>query len=52
MTAADQLAKEGINIRVIDPFTIKPIDETLLVQAAKDTFGRIVVVEDHAPEGL
>ena len=49
--AAETLAKEGINIRVVDPFTLKPIDKDLLLSCAKATGGRIVVVEDHYAEG-
>ena len=49
--AADALAKEGINIRVVDPFTLKPIDKDLLIRSAKATGGRLLTVEDHYPEG-
>jgi transketolase len=50
LRAADTLADEGINARVIDLYSIKPIDvETL--QAAAEATGRIVTVEDHFPEG-
>ena len=49
--AADALAKEGINIRVVDPFTLKPIDKELLIKCAKATGGKILTVEDHYPEG-
>ena len=52
LTACDDLKKEGINIRVVDPFTLKPIDKDLLVQCAKETGGRVVTVEDHYPEGM
>jgi len=46
LTAAGELAKEDIDVRVVDMFTIKPIDEEAIVQAAEQTYG-IVVVEDH-----
>jgi transketolase len=49
--AADALAKEGINARVIDLYSVKPIDEATLHAAAEATQGRIVTVEDHWPEG-
>ncbi|XP_018306430.1 transketolase-like protein 2 isoform X1 [Mycetomoellerius zeteki] len=49
--AADELAKVGINIRVIDPFTIKPIDAQTIIKNAKEAGGRIVTVEDHYAEG-
>ncbi len=50
LKAADALEEEGISARVIDAYSIKPIDvETL--QAAAEATGRIVTVEDHFPEG-
>ncbi|XP_011686754.1 PREDICTED: transketolase-like protein 2 isoform X1 [Wasmannia auropunctata] len=49
--AADELAKAGINVRVIDPFTIKPIDAQTVIKNAKEVGGRIVTVEDHYAEG-
>ncbi|XP_012055051.1 PREDICTED: transketolase-like protein 2 isoform X2 [Atta cephalotes] len=49
--AADELAKAEINIRVIDPFTIKPIDAQTIIKNAKEVGGRIVTVEDHYSEG-
>ncbi|KYM83076.1 Transketolase [Atta colombica] len=49
--AADELAKTEINIRVIDPFTIKPIDAQTIIKNAKEVGGRIVTVEDHYSEG-
>lgn len=49
--AALQLAEEGINVRIIDPFTIKPLDAETVLDAARKTGGRIVTVEDHYPEG-
>jgi transketolase len=49
--AADELAKAGIHARVIDPFTIKPLDEKI-IEHAKAVGGRIVTVEDHYPEGM
>jgi transketolase len=50
LTAADTLAEEGIQARVIDLYSIKPIDTETLAAAAEAT-GRIVTVEDHWPEG-
>ncbi len=49
--AADQLALDGIHARVIDLYSIKPIDTDTLVAAADATGGRLVVAEDHHPEG-
>lgn len=44
--------KHNVTIRVIDPFTLKPIDGELLIASAAVTGGRVVTVEDHYPEGL
>ncbi|MEU4361321.1 transketolase [Promicromonospora sp. NPDC023987] len=51
LRAADTLADEGINARVIDTYSIKPIDTATLVAAVNATGGRIVVAEDHHREG-
>ncbi|XP_012672142.1 transketolase-like protein 2 [Clupea harengus] len=51
LAAADKLAGEGVNIRVIDPFTIKPLDATTIVSSARATGGKIITVEDHYKEG-
>jgi len=51
LKAADELASGGINIRVVDPFTIKPIDVDTILHCARQTGGRLVIVEDHYPEG-
>lgn len=51
LKAADVLAKSGVNARVLDPFTVKPIDAEAIVKNAKECGGRIVTVEDHYPEG-
>jgi transketolase len=50
MTAAAQLAEEGISARVIDCYSIKPIDAATLRTAARQT-GALITVEDHWPEG-
>ena len=50
--AADELKESGINIRIIDPFTLKPIDKELILSSARATGGRIITVEDHFPEGM
>jgi transketolase len=51
LKAYDQLANEGISVRVVDAYSVKPIDAETLQQAAQDTGGKLVVVEDHRPEG-
>ena len=48
--AAEQLAAEGIHARVINIHTIKPLDEELIVAAAKET-GKVVTVEEHSVIG-
>ncbi|HTQ80581.1 MAG TPA: transketolase C-terminal domain-containing protein [Thermoanaerobaculia bacterium] len=47
LEAADLLAKEGIDARVLDIHTVKPIDKDLLAQAARET-GLILTVEEHS----
>jgi transketolase len=49
--AADALAKDGVKVRVIDLYSVKPIDAKALAAAAGATAGRVLVVEDHWPEG-
>ena len=51
LKAADELAAAGINVRVVDPFTVKPIDADTIIHCARQTGGRLVIVEDHYPEG-
>jgi transketolase len=51
LKAADALAEEGIAARVIDLYSIKPLDAETLFAAAEATQGRLVTVEDHWPEG-
>jgi transketolase len=48
--AAERLAESGIHARVLDAYSVKPIDAAA-VQAAARECGAIVTVEDHAPEG-
>lgn len=50
MMAAETLAAEGINVRVIDMHTIKPIDQEIIIKAAKETKG-IVTAEEHSVIG-
>lgn len=45
--AKEELAKEGINIRVVDIHTIKPIDEELIIKCAKET-KKLISIEDHS----
>lgn len=50
LAAAEKLAAEGIEAKVINIHTIKPIDEELIVAAAKET-GKVVTVEEHSVIG-
>jgi len=50
LKAAETLAAEGIRARVVDLYTLKPIDAETVREAARDT-GAIITVEDHWPEG-
>jgi transketolase len=51
LKAADTLAAEGISARVIDLYSVKPLDLETLTAASTATGGRLVTVEDHWPEG-
>ena len=50
LAAADKLAADGIDAKVINIHTIKPLDEELVVKAAKET-GKVVTVEEHSVIG-
>ena len=50
LAAADMLAKDGIDAKVINIHTIKPLDEELVIAAAKET-GKVVTVEEHSVIG-
>lgn len=47
LKAKEELEKDGINIRVIDMHTIKPIDKDLIIKCAKET-KKIITIEDHS----
>src|SRR6202048_3523496 len=51
LKAADTLAKAGIRARVIDLYSLKPVDVATIREASKVTGGRLVIVEDHYPQG-
>jgi transketolase len=51
LKAAELLGGEGIQARVVDCYSVKPIDVPTVSEAAAATSGRIVVAEDHHPEG-
>ena len=50
LAAADTLVKFGIRARVIDLYSVKPLDTAVIVEAARET-GNIIVAEDHWAEG-
>ena len=50
LEAAEKLAADGIDAKVINIHTIKPLDEDLIVAAAKET-GKVVTVEEHSVIG-
>jgi transketolase len=49
--AADELQESGVAVRIIDAYSVKPIDGDSIRAAARATDGRVVAVEDHWPEG-
>jgi transketolase len=51
LAAHDLLARDGIAVRVIDAYSVKPIDGEGLRAAARATGGRVLVVEDHYADG-
>jgi transketolase len=51
LSAAGELAAEGIEARVIDLYSVKPLDQATLTDAALATGGRLVIAEDHYPQG-
>ncbi|HEY3085388.1 MAG TPA: transketolase [Candidatus Dormibacteraeota bacterium] len=51
LAAADTLAAKKIPARVIDLYSVKPVDARTLREAARVTKGRLLVVEDHYPQG-
>ncbi|OYT73088.1 MAG: transketolase [Armatimonadetes bacterium JP3_11] len=51
LKAYEQLQREGVAIRVIDLYSVKPIDSETLIRCGQETNGVIITVEDHYPEG-
>ncbi len=51
LKAYEQLLQEGLPIRVIDLYSVKPIDVETLIRCGQQTNGVIITVEDHYPEG-
>ena len=51
LAAHDELKKAGINIRVIDLYSVQPVDVDGLVRCARETQGKLMTVEDHYAAG-
>ena len=51
LKAYDELQAKGINISVIDLYSVKPLDKTTIIKVAKSSKNRIITVEDHYPQG-
>jgi transketolase len=51
LAAHDRLRADGVGIRVIDAYSVKPLDAETLARAVAETGGRLVTVEDHAAWG-
>jgi len=51
LAAADELADTGIRARVIDLYSVKPLDRDALMEACQVTGSRLVIAEDHYPAG-
>ena len=47
LKAQENLAKEGVNVRVVDVFCLKPIDEDTIIRCAKET-KKLISIEDHS----
>ncbi len=51
LAAYDQLRREGLEVRIIDLFSIQPIDREALIEASRAAGGLVVTVEDHYAHG-
>ena len=51
LKAYDELKKEGVSIRIIDAYSVHPIDKKNICRHADAVGGKVVVVEDHYPSG-
>jgi transketolase len=51
LKAHEILAEEGVAIRIIDLYSVKPVDKETLQKAASETNNTLITVEDHYPEG-
>ena len=51
LKAHDELKKQGVSIRVIDLYSVQPIDSASLLRCARETKGKLITVEDHYAGG-
>lgn len=51
LKAYQKLKEEGVTVRVIDAYSIKPLDEKTIAEEVEQADGKVVVVEDHFPSG-
>jgi transketolase len=51
LKAYDELKKEGLGIRLIDAYSVQPLDCETIRREVAETGGRVIVVEDHFPSG-
>ena len=51
LKAYDELKEQGVSIRVIDLYSLQPIDAATLLRCARETKGRLITVEDHYAGG-
>ncbi|HMJ92266.1 MAG TPA: transketolase C-terminal domain-containing protein, partial [Candidatus Acidoferrum sp.] len=51
LKAADELARDGVKITVVDAYSVKPLAKDVIATAARKTGSRVITVEDHYPEG-
>jgi transketolase len=51
LKAHDELKAQGLSVRVVDLYSLQPIDAASLIRCAQDTNGRLITVEDHYPAG-
>jgi transketolase len=51
LAAYDELKKDGISIRVVDLYSVQPVDAAALLRCARETKGRVITVEDHYAAG-
>jgi transketolase len=51
LIAAKELSNAGVGVRVLDLFTIKPVDKVGIIKNAHESGDKILIIEDHYPEG-